>query len=397
MHDAIIVGARCAGAATAMLLARKGYKVLLVDRSRFPSDLPHGHFVHRHGPSRLARWRLLDRVLATNCPPVTSCVMDFGDFPLVASALLVDGVPMGVGPRRAALDRVLIDAAVEAGVELRTRFLVEDVVRDGNCVTGIRGRSLDGGPAVSERASVTIGADGRRSCIAHAVGAASYDEVPTAACWYFSYWSDVDLPGLEFYVRADRYIIAHPTNDGLVAIFVGWPIGRLVDVRQDLERAFMGALDGLTDLQARVRCGHRVEPIYGATDLPHFYRKPYGPGWALVGDAGCHKDPILALGICDALRDAERLADALDARFSGLRDMQEALAEYEAQRNAASRQDYGQNVAMAQFRPIPPQMLAVRAAVRGDADLSREFVLARQGLVPWEPLLAKLVQPQLSV
>jgi flavin-dependent dehydrogenase len=373
-----------------MLLARQGYKVLLVDRSRVPSDLPHGHFVHRHGPRRLARWGLLNRVLATNCPPVASCVMDFGDFPLVAGDLVVDGVPMAVGPRRAALDRVLIDAAVEAGVELRTRFLVEDVIGDGNCVTGVRGRSLDGGPAMSERASVTIGADGRRSRLAHAVGAASYDDVPTAACWYFSYWSDVDLPGLEFYVRADRYVIAHPTNDGLVAIFVGWPIARLADVRQDIERSFMRALDGLTDLGSRVRSGRRVEPMYGATDLPHFYRKPFGPGWALVGDAGCHKDPILALGICDALRDAELLTDALDARFSGRRDMQGALAEYESLRNAASKEDYGQNVAMAQFRPIPGQMLDIRAAVRGNTELSRQFVLARQGLVPWESLMAKL-------
>jgi 2-polyprenyl-6-methoxyphenol hydroxylase-like FAD-dependent oxidoreductase len=125
-------------------------------------------------------------------------------------------------------------------------------------------------------------------------------------------------------------------------------------------------------------------------DLPHFYRKPYGPGWALVGDAGCHKDPILALGMCDALRDAELLANALDARFSGKRDMQEALAEYEAQRNTASRQDYGQNVAMAHFRPIPQQMLGIRAAVRGNGELSRQFVLARQGLVPWESIIAKL-------
>jgi 2-polyprenyl-6-methoxyphenol hydroxylase-like FAD-dependent oxidoreductase len=221
--------------------------------------------------------------------------------------------------------------------------------------------------------------------------------VPTAACWYFSYWSDVDLPGLEFYVRPDRYVIAHPTNDGLGAIFVGWPIDRLANVRQDIERSFMSALDGMTDLGARVRGGRRVEPMYGATDLPHFYRKPCGPGWALVGDAGCHKDPILALGICDALRDAELLAHALDARFSGRRDMQDALAGYDAQRYAASQPDYAQNVAMAQFRPIPPQLLSLRAAVRGNADLSRHFVLARQGLLPWESLTAKLTQPQLTV
>lgn len=390
MYDAIIVGARCAGAATGMLLARRGYRVLLVDRSSFPSDVPQGHFIHRHGPPRLARWGLLDRAIATNCRPVVSAVIDFGDFPLAATDLVVDDVPMGIGPRRAAFDQVLIDAAMAAGAEVRTRFLVEDVLGDGDRVIGIRGRSLDGGSPVVERASITIGADGRRSRIAAAVRAESYNEVPTAACWYFSYWSHVDVRGIEFYVRPDRYVITHPTNDDLVAVFVGWPLERLADVGRDLERSMMRALDGASDLAERVRAGRRVESIFGATDLPHFYRRPFGPGWALVGDAGCHKDPILALGMCDALRDAELLADAVDARFSGMRDMQDALAEYEARRNAASRDDYLQNVSLAQFRPIPPAMLRIRAAVRGDAALSRHYVLARQGLMSWESLMASL-------
>ena len=390
MYDAIIVGARCAGAATAMLLARKGYKVLLVDKSAFPSDVPQGHFVHRHGPPRLARWGLLDRVLATNCPPIVSAVMDFGDYPLAANDLVLNDVPLGVGPRHSVLDQVLIGAAVEAGVELRSRLLVEDVVTEGDRVTGIRGRMLDGGTPVIERASVTIGADGRHSRIAVAVRAESYNYVPTGACWYFSYWSDVAIGGLEFYARPDRYVIAHTTNDGLVTIFVGFPIERLPEVRRDTDGAFARALEGVSDLAERVRAGRRVEPIYGATDLPHYYRKPYGPGWALVGDAGCHKDPTLALGICDALRDAELLANALDERFSGRRDMQDALAEYEARRNAASRDDYLQNVSLAQFKPVPPETIRIRAAVRGNPDLSRQYVLARQGLVPWESLMARL-------
>ena len=140
MHDVIVIGARCAGAPTAMLLARKGYKVLLVDRSTFPSDIPHGHFIHRHGPRRLASWGLLDRITATNCPAVTSTVMDLGDFPLAATGLVVDGVALGYGPRRTVLDRVLVNAAVEAGAELRTGFTVDDFIVDGDRITGIRGR-----------------------------------------------------------------------------------------------------------------------------------------------------------------------------------------------------------------------------------------------------------------
>ena len=107
-----MIGARCAGAATAMLLARKGHDVLLVDRATFPSEIPHGHFIHRHGPRRLARWGLLERVLATNCPAVTSMITDMGDFPLAGDGIEVDGIPLGLGPRRAQLNRILVEAAV---------------------------------------------------------------------------------------------------------------------------------------------------------------------------------------------------------------------------------------------------------------------------------------------
>src|SRR4051812_28182025 len=119
MYDAIIIGARCAGASTAMLLARQGFDVLLVDRATFPSEIPHGHFIHQHGPARLARWGLLDRVLATGCAPITSMTTDFGDFALTGRDIASDGVPTGLAPRRAPLDKVLVDAAAEAGAHVR--------------------------------------------------------------------------------------------------------------------------------------------------------------------------------------------------------------------------------------------------------------------------------------
>src|SRR5262245_31177553 len=116
MYDAIVVGARCAGASTAMLLARRGHKVLLVDRATFPSEIPHGHFIHRHGPARLQRWGLLDRIVASGCPAVRTMTTDFGDFPLTGEDLEIDGVALGYGPRRVVLDQILVEAAVKAGV-----------------------------------------------------------------------------------------------------------------------------------------------------------------------------------------------------------------------------------------------------------------------------------------
>jgi len=387
-YDVIVVGARCAGAATAMLLARRGFDVLLVDRARFPSEIPHGHYVRAHGPARLAAWGLLDRVLATGCPPITSITMDLGDFPLTGRGLVVDGVPVGIAPRRAALDQVLIQAAVEAGAEFRDAFPVHDLTFDHDRVTGIRGR--DG---ITERAHVVIGADGRNSRVARRVGASAYAEHPTLACWYFSYWSGVAREGLEMYRRDHRMIFAHPTNDDLFAVFLGLPVQELSTMRADLEASFLRVLDGMGDLGARVRAGARAERFYGASDLPNFYRKPYGPGWALVGDAGSHKDPVRALGICDALRDAELLADSLMASLSGESAEADALSEYERRRNEATMDDYEANLRAARFSPPAPEIFQARAAARGDPQAMAQFCLAWEGRTSRRTSAASLYEP----
>jgi flavin-dependent dehydrogenase len=367
-----------------MLLARQGYRVLLVDRATFPSEIPHGHFIHRHGPARLRRWGLLDRIVATNCPAVTSMTSDFGDFPLVGHDLAVDGVALGYGPRRAALDKVLVDAAVEAGAELREGFVVEDFIADGERITGIRGRDRRGGAAVTERAAVTVGADGRNSRLARAVRAPVYEATPAVTCWYFSYWSGVPDEGLEVYVRHNRVIFAFPTSDGLFGLFVAWPSAELAAVRADIEGQFMAVIDQVPVLAERVRGGRREERFYGATDLPNFLRAPYGPGWALVGDAGCHKDPFLALGICDALRDAELLAEALGDGLSGRCALEVALAGYERRRNEATLPDYRQNLHAARFEPPPAEVTQLRAALRGNQEATNRFIMANEGMIPRE-------------
>ena len=384
VHDAIVVGARCAGAATAMLLARKGYRVLVVDRAAFPSDIPHGHFIHRHGPRRLQHWGLLDRVVATGCPAVETMTTDFGDGPLTGRELVVDGVALGYGPRRLALDKLLVDAAVEAGAELREGFVVEEFVTEDDGISGIRGRPRQGGSLVTERARVTVGADGRNSRLARTVQAPAYDVTPPLTCWYFSYWSGVPSDGLEVHALQNRVVFAFPTNDGLFAVFIAWPRAELDTVRADIEGQFMTALDAVPALAERVRGGRREERFRGATDLPNLLRKPHGPGWALVGDAGCHKDPFLALGVCDAFRDAELLADSLDEGLSGHRPLAEAMEQYELQRNEATLPDYQQNVQLARLQPPPAEMVRLRAALRGNQEETNTFFLATEGMIPRE-------------
>lgn len=384
MYDVIVVGARCAGAPTAMLLARKGHRVLLVDRATFPSDIPHGHLIHRGGPRRLHDWGLLDRVIATGCPPIDSVTLDFGDFPLTGAGLAADGVAVAYGPRRSALDKVLVDAAVEAGAELREGFVVDGFAGDGDRIAGIRGRHAGGRAAVTERATVTVGADGRNSRLARTVEAAASYAAPALTCWYFSYWSDVPGAALELHVRQRRVIFAFPTNDGLFVVFVAWAAEELDAVRAGIEGRFMAAVDEVPSLARRVRSGRRAERFAGATDLPNFLRKPFGAGWALVGDAGAHKDPWSALGICDAFRDAELLADALDDGLAGRRPLDTALADYERRRNQATMPDYHENLHMARFDPMPPDLLHLRAALRGNQEATNQFYLAREGAIPPE-------------
>jgi flavin-dependent dehydrogenase len=388
MYDAIVIGARCGGAATAMLLARRGHRVLVVDRAMFPSDIPHGHLIHRGGPKRLASWGLLERIVATGAPAITSMSSDLGDCTLASAELSVDGVPVACGPRRTALDRVLTEAAVEAGAELREGFSVEALTMEGDRVVGVRGGDRRAGTKVTERAAITIGADGRNSHVARAVGAAEYEQVPSLTCWYFSYWADVPSESLELYDRHGRAMFAFPTNDDLFAVFVAWPASELGVVRADIERQFLAALDGAPALGERVRAGRRADRFYGATDVRSFMRKPYGPGWALVGDAGCHKDPYLALGVADAFRDAELLADAIDVGLTGRAPMNEALADYERRRNDATMPDYRLNVARAQFT-VSPQERALRAALSGNAEATRQFFLAIEGLAPREAFFAR--------
>jgi flavin-dependent dehydrogenase len=387
MYDAIVIGARCAGAVTAMLLALHGHRVLLLDRGDFPSDVPQGHFIHRHGPKRLADWGLLEKVVGTNCPPLTTHLSDFGDFPLIGRDIRMGSVAWAYAPRRRQLDQVLVEAAIEAGVEFRSNFLVESCLWDGDRVKGIRGRDRGQHVSIMEKALITIGADGRNSTLARLVCAPSYDETPALTCWYFSYWSGVPSEGFEWYMRTNRVIFAFRTNDNLFAIFIGWPISEFGSIKADIEGQFMRVVDLIPGFAERVRSGRREERFYGAADLPNFLRRPFGPGWALVGDAGCHKDPMMAHGICDAFRDADFLSAAIHEGLAGQRPLDEALMRYERQRNEATMAEYRDNIAAARFSPVSPELLQIRLALRGNQGDTNHFIQMLEGWISHEEFL----------
>ena len=381
MYDAIVVGARCAGSPTAMLLARKGYRVLLLDRTSFPSDTLSTHYIHQPGVARLQRWGLLDQLRDSGCPPIVQLRFDVGPFALLGAPQAADGVAEGYAPRRTVLDAMLAEAAVEAGAELRERFTVDELLTDGGRVTGIRGRTA-GGTSVTEHARIVIGADGLRSLVARAVQAPAYDVQPALTCAYYSYWDGVPLNGVELYPRPGRTITAGPTNDGQTLVISFWPRNRFHEVRADIERSFLESLEVAPELAERVRSGERSERFRGTADLPFFFRRPYGPGWALVGDAGYHKDPITAQGITDAFRDAELLAAAVDEGLEDRLPMNDALAEYERQRNEHVRPIYEFTHQLAGLEPPTVEMQELFGALRYDEVERSRFFGTIAGTVP---------------
>jgi 2-polyprenyl-6-methoxyphenol hydroxylase-like FAD-dependent oxidoreductase len=223
MYDVIVVGARVAGSATAMLLAGKGLRVLVVDRASFPSDTLSTHQVQLPGVARLRRWGLLDAVVASGAPPARHVRFDVGPAVLEGHFPTFQGVDAVYSPRRTVLDGLLVEAARAAGAEVRERFIVEELVVEGGRVTGIRGREKGGAP-VAESARLTVGADGKHSLVARTVGAASHHDRPplTVAC--YTYWDGVPLQGGELYARPRRAVGAWPTNDGLTMTYVAWPV-----------------------------------------------------------------------------------------------------------------------------------------------------------------------------
>ena len=279
-YDAIIVGARCAGSPTAMLLARKGYRVLVVDRATFPSDTVSTHVVQPLAVAALARWGLLDRLTATGCPPIHTYAFDFGPV-TISGAPGTKDTPVAYCPRRTVLDKLLVDAAAEAGAEIREGFAVEEVLIEDGRVVGIKGRSK-GAATVTERAQVVVGADGRHSLVAEAVRPEQYNEKPPLLAAYYTYWSGLPMDGrFETYIRPHRGFAAAPTHDGLTLTVGGWPYSEFEANKKDVEGNFLKMFELAPEFAERVRGAKREAPFAGAPVselLPQAVRARLGAG-----------------------------------------------------------------------------------------------------------------------
>lgn len=332
-YDAIIVGARCAGASTAMLLARSGLKVLAVDRDAEGSDTLSTHALMRGGVYQLHRWGVLDDIVSAGTPPVRTTTFHYGDEPIEIAIKPKDGFDALYGPRRTLLDAVLAEAARASGAEIAHRVSAVDLLRDdGGRVRGLVLDRGDGAP-LAVRANLVIGADGLRSGVARLAGAGVEVQGRHATAVIYGYFEGLEPRGFHWHYRPGVSAGVIPTNDGRTCVFVAMPSGRFrTQLRAGLDVLHREVLRESSPALGRAVAGaRRVGKLWPFPGVPGFLRRSWGPGWALVGDAGFFRDPLTAHGITDALRDAELLARAV------ARGSERALAEYQATRDGIAR------------------------------------------------------------
>jgi flavin-dependent dehydrogenase len=330
MWDAIIVGGRVAGAPLGMLLARLGRRVLILDRATFPSDTMSTHFFWPRTTAFLKDWGLLDQLVATGCRPINQVRVTMEDFEYQGAPSEVRGVATMYCPRRTVLDAMLIEAARDAGAEVREGVTVRDVLWADGRVTGVVAHDAQGSEQRLE-ARIVVGADGRNSRIARRVAAPFkvYEKPITFA--FYAYWDDVPLDHFGSHRSAGSRVLEFPTHNQQTCIYVGWPMARYPELKANIEQAYLDEVARARGVRERARKGRCATRVIGSSNLPNFYRRSAGQGWALVGDAAYHKDPTTGMGIADAFLGAELLAHAIDEglRSPGAQRLDESTAIYD--------------------------------------------------------------------
>ncbi|MFF3488512.1 NAD(P)/FAD-dependent oxidoreductase [Streptomyces sp. NPDC002701] len=350
MYDVIVIGARCAGSPTAMLFARQGYRVLLLEKARFPLDTLSSHYLHMQGVALLNRWGLLEKIRDSGAQPITHQSYEGPGVRIEGFSLPIDGLTTTYAPRRYVLDPILADGAVAAGVEYREGCAVKDLVFEDDRVVGVR-YTTPGGAEATDRARLIVGADGMRSLVARKAGAENVIEHPRMTTTYYSYWSGVPAH-FELYERSGRWIGVLPTNDDLTLLMAYFPQDEYNAVRKNVEPAYLDAFRTTApELYERMRAGRREEQLYGTGHQENFFRKAYGPGWVLVGDAVTHKDSITARGITEAFVQAQSLTDLVGEDLHDDAALGRALRRYENDLGDEALSQYQGALNVAELKP----------------------------------------------
>jgi flavin-dependent dehydrogenase len=373
--DVVVAGGRVAGAATALLLARAGVRVALVERGRYGSDTLSTHGLMRAGVLQLSRWGVLGRLLAAGTPPIRHTTFHYADGETVRLSIRQSpGVDALYAPRRHLLDRILVDAAAASGAEVMHQTTVTDLLRDGSRVVGVRARDPRG-RALELHAWMTVGADGIRSTVATRAGARPSRQGRAAGSLLYRYYQTLPATGYEWAYGAGAAAGLIPTNDQLTCVFVGASPRRMRALRAaGAEDAFAALLrESSAALPGRVADAAPAGRLHGWAGQPGHLRQGWGPGWALVGDAGYFKDPITTHGMTDAMRDAELLADALLDALAGTAPERMALDRYQAVRDRLSQPLFAATEAVAGFdwdaQTVRPLLRTVSSSMGDEVDL----------------------------
>lgn len=379
-YDVVIVGGRVAGASTALLLARAGLRVAVVERSRIGSDTVSTHALMRAGVLQLSRWGVLPELVAAGTPPIRHIAFHYADGGDASVTLRpTPGVDALYAPRRHLLDRVLVDAATAAGADVLHGTAVSGLLRDQDGrVLGVRVARATG-REVAIRADLTVGADGVGSLVAREVGARFLRRGQAASAILYRYVDEVPSTGYVWAYGDGAAAGLIPTNADQTCVFVGTTPLRMRTLRREgADAAFQRLLDAApAPLADVVRAGGAAGRLHGWRGVPGHVRRSSGPGWALVGDAGYFKDPITTHGITDALRDAELLADAVLEGLDGASPVV-ALASYEATRDRLSKALYDVTESVSRYDWDGEQVRALLRRVSSAMSDEVDLLSARQ-------------------
>jgi 2-polyprenyl-6-methoxyphenol hydroxylase-like FAD-dependent oxidoreductase len=358
-YDVLIVGARCAGAATAMLLAKTGVRVLAIDRGIYAADTLSTHALMRGGVLQLHRWGVLPRIVSAGTPAIHRTAFHYGDAVIEVAMKPAHGVAALYAPRRTVLDRALVDAAREVDAEVRHEHSLVNLSRDRR--GRVRHAVIQGADGRCEEifADLVVGADGAGSTVARLVAAPILRAGTQASAVVYGHWSGMHETGYHWYYREGVSAGAIPTNDGRHCVFIAIPRGRYRDeLRVGLDSGYHRILAEVSpDLAASIASSSLESRLWTFLGRKGFMRQACGPGWALVGDAGYFKDPLTAHGITDALRDAELLASAATQGSDG------AFATYAEVRDDLSSPLFEATDAIASFAWNLDRVQSIHAAL----------------------------------
>jgi flavin-dependent dehydrogenase len=366
--DVVVVGARCAGAPLATLLARAGASVALLDQATFPRDTLSTHVFQSSALVSLHRLGVLDALRATGAPVINKADVRSEWFAMRMPAPQQPGDVGGfMSVRRLLLDPILLEAAAQAGAEVLAGAKVTALVRDGGQVTGGRVtgvRVTRNGAEETLKARLVVGADGRNSTVARLAGSRKYNVTPNERFVYWSFFEDADTgaePTLIFHRWSHNFVFGVPADSGLYQVIVIPELSELPRFRENLEESFLEYARRCEPVAQALSGARRVGKIFGMFRFEGFFREATGPGWVLTGDAGHFKDPAPGQGIQDALRQAETLAPAIIGAVNGPPSaLDEALAGWARWRDKDAFEYYWMAVDLGKAG-LPPAVLPAMA------------------------------------